>query len=160
LKEEPEMRAIERHRRRLPGNWEDYMGFGPLHNDLHRRIAELFPEMEDLASFGPPFPIDVVDGEESVRVKAELPGIERDNLEITLRNHLLTIKGEKKTEKEEKGENRYLVERRYGAFSRTLELPAGVRSDKAKATYKDGILEIALPKSEEEKAKEVNITIE
>ena len=154
------MRAIERHRRKFPGIWEDYVGLGSLHNELHRRISELFPEMEDLASSGPLFPIDVVDGEESVRVKAELPGIERDDMEITLRNHLLTIKGEKKTEKEERGENRYLVERRYGAFSRTLELPAGVRSEKAKATYKDGILEIILPKSEEEKAKEVDITLE
>ena len=73
---------------------------------------------------------------------------------------MLTIKGEKKQEKEEKEENYHLVERSYGSFARTIRLPREVQSDKISASYKNGILKVTLPKSEEAKKKEVKIKVE
>ncbi len=72
----------------------------------------------------------------------------------------MTVKGEKKQEKEEKEENYHRVERSYGAFSRSIRLPRDVQSDKIKASYKDGVLKVTLPKSEEAKRKEVKIKVE
>jgi len=81
-------------------------------------------------------------------------------VEISLSQDLLTIKGEKKQEKEEKEENYHFVERIYGSFSRSVRLPREVQSDKISATYKDGVLKITLPKSEEAKKKEIKIKVE
>jgi len=82
------------------------------------------------------------------------------DINISLTGDLLTIKGEKKQEKEEKEEDYHLVERSYGAFSRSVRLPTEVESSKIEASYKNGILNITLPKSEKVKAKEVKIKVE
>lgn len=104
--------------------------------------------------------VDVFEDKEDVVVKAELPGMEKDNIEVNLTDHTLTIKGEKKKEEEIKKENYYRAERSYGSFVRTLELPTEVKSDKVKAAFKNGILEIRMPKTEEAKAKEVKVKVE
>ncbi len=92
--------------------------------------------------------VDVIDTEKEIIVQAEIPGINPKDLNISLNGRMLTIKGEKKSEYEEKKENYYRMERKYGAFSRTIELPADVDPDKVEATYKDGVLRINLPKIE------------
>ncbi|HEX2928460.1 MAG TPA: Hsp20/alpha crystallin family protein, partial [Candidatus Binatia bacterium] len=92
--------------------------------------------------------------------KAELPGMDKENIEVNLGDHTLTIKGEKKKEEEIKQENYYRSERSYGTFLRTVELPKEVRADKIKASFKNGILEVRMPKTEEAKAKEVKVKIE
>jgi len=104
--------------------------------------------------------IDVYEENDDVVVKAELPGIEKDNLEVNLTDHTLTIKGEKKKEEEIKDEKYYRSERSYGSFMRTLELPTDVQSDKVQATFKNGILEVRIPKTEEAKAKEIKVKID
>jgi HSP20 family protein len=93
-------------------------------------------------------------------VKAEVPGLDPKDIDISLSDGLLTIKGEKKQEREEKEENYHLVERSYGAFTRSIQLPKEVQSDKISASYKNGVLKVTLPKSEEAKKKEVKIRVQ
>jgi HSP20 family protein len=104
--------------------------------------------------------VDLYEEKDDIVVKAELPGIETNNIEVNLTDHTLTIKGEKKKEEETKEENYYRAERSYGSFVRTLELPKDVHADKVKATFKNGILEVRLPKTEEAKTKEVKVKVE
>jgi HSP20 family protein len=104
--------------------------------------------------------VDVFEEKDEIVVKAELPGIEKDNIEVNLTDHTLTIKGEKKKEEEVKEENYYRAERSYGSFLRTLDLPRDVRADQLKASFKNGILEVRMPKTEEAKAKEIKVKVE
>ncbi len=99
--------------------------------------------------------VDISETDQDIIVQAEIPGVNPKDLDISLNGRLLTIKGEKKSEHEEKRENFHKIERKYGAFSRTLELPADVDPDKVEAVYKDGVLKIKLPKIESGKKIEV-----
>lgn len=102
--------------------------------------------------------IDVSETDDHVIVRAEVPGMDKKDINITMSEGLLTIQGEKKQEKEEEKENYRFVERRYGSFSRTLRVPVGVDADKIEAGYKDGVLKIAIPKSESEKSRKIEIS--
>jgi HSP20 family protein len=104
--------------------------------------------------------VDIAETDENVVVTAELPGVNQDNVNITVVNDVLTLKGKKKEEKEIKKENYHRIERSYGSFQRSVSLPTGVQADKAKATYKDGILTITIPKAEETKPKSIKINVE
>ncbi len=104
--------------------------------------------------------LDMSETKDNFVVKAEVPGIDAKHIDISLTGDVLTIRGEKRQEKEEKEEDYHLVERTYGSFSRSVRLPAEVESNKIKASYKNGILAITLPKSEKAKAKEVKIKVE
>jgi HSP20 family protein len=104
--------------------------------------------------------LDVFEDKDDVVVKAELPGIDKEHIEVNLTDNLLTIKGEKKKEEEVKEENYYRCERSYGSFMRSVELPKAVHTDKVKASFKNGILEVRVPKTEEAKAKEINVKVE
>jgi HSP20 family protein len=102
--------------------------------------------------------VDVIDREDEVVVRAEVPGYKKEELEISVANSSLTIKGETKTEeKEEKGDY-YRCEISHGAFSRTVALPAEVDDSKAKASVKDGVLELTLPKIEKSKRHTIAIS--
>jgi HSP20 family protein len=90
-------------------------------------------------------------------VKAEVPGIDAKDINISVTGEVLTIKGEKKSEREEKEENYHLVERSYGSFSRSLVLPAAVDLDKIEAKYDKGVLTVTCPKKEEVKPKAIEI---
>ena len=90
----------------------------------------------------------------------ELPGIEKEDIEVNISGNLLTVKGEKKKEGEIKEENYYRLERSYGSFSRTVELPKEVQIEQARASFKNGVLEIRLPKTEEAKKKEIKVRVE
>lgn len=103
--------------------------------------------------------VDIYETKKEVVVRAELPGLSAKDVDITLTENTLTIKGEKKASDEVKGENFYRVESAYGAFQRTIPLPVPVRNEKVKASFKDGVLEIRLPKVEE-KAKGIKIKVE
>lgn len=100
--------------------------------------------------------VDVSETKGELVVKAELPGMDPKNMDISLHEGVLTIKGEKKQEKEE---GYHLVERSYGSFTRSIRLPKEVQSEKINAPYKDGVLRITLPKTEEAKKKEINIKV-
>ena len=107
------------------------------------------------AEFAPAF--DVSETENELIVKAEVPGVEKKDININLSDGLLTITGEKHHEKKEEGEKYHCFETRYGKFSRTMRLPSEVDNEKVDATYKDGVLTITLPKSEAVKPKQIEI---
>lgn len=92
--------------------------------------------------------IDITDTGKALKVTAELPGIDDTDIDISMSRETLTIKGEKKEEKEEKGESYHRMERSYGSFTRTISLPVEIEADKIKATFKKGLLTIILPKAE------------
>jgi HSP20 family protein len=102
----------------------------------------------------------VAETKNDVVVKAEVPGMDPKDIDISLSNGVLTIKGEKKQEREEKEENYHLLERSYGSFTRSVQLPGEVQSDKISASYRNGVLKVTLPKSEEAKKKEIKIKVE
>ncbi len=104
--------------------------------------------------------LDVSETKDKLIVKTEIAGVDPKEIDIKISGDVLTIKGEKKEEREEKDESFHLMERRYGAFSRSIQLPIEVEEKKIKANYKNGVLRITLPKSEKSKAKTTKIAIE
>jgi len=104
--------------------------------------------------------VDVSETKNDLVVKAELPGIDPKDIDISLSDGHLTIRGEKRQEKEEKEEDYHFIERSYGSFTRSIQLPKQVKHDKINASYKNGILKVVLPKSEEAKTKEIKIRVE
>jgi HSP20 family protein len=103
--------------------------------------------------------MDISETNENLIIKAEVPGVESKDIDISITGNTLTIKGEKKSEKEEKNKNYHFVERKYGAFSRSVTLPVSVKTDQIKAEYKNGILEISLPKIEKSQVKKIPVKI-
>ena len=93
-------------------------------------------------------------------VKAEIPGLKREEIQVSLSDSLLTISGERKEEVEKKEKGYFYSERSYGSFSRSIQLPAEVKTEKASAVFKDGVLEIRLPKTEQAKQRGVTIKVE
>jgi HSP20 family protein len=103
--------------------------------------------------------VDEAEDEKAFHVKMDLPGMDQEDVEITLADGMLTVRGEKKQEDEEKGKDFYRKERTFGSFRRVLPLPGDVDESKIKASFKKGVLTIELPKSEEAKKKVKHITI-
>jgi HSP20 family protein len=136
---------FERMRRDMDRLWDSFFERGTLRGE---EAGEWLPSL------------DVAETKNEIVVKAEVPGLEPKDIDISLSDGLLTIKGEKKQEREEKEENYHLVERTYGSFTRSIRLPKEVQSDKINASYKNGILKVVLPKSEEAKKKEVKIKVQ
>jgi len=102
-------------------------------------------------------PVDIFENENEVIVKAELPGLEAKDIDVRLGNNVLTVKGDRRFEKEAKEENYHRIEREYGSFSRAFSLPVAVNVEKVVAEYKDGVLKIVLPKKEEIKQKPIKV---
>jgi HSP20 family protein len=137
---------FDRIRREMDRLWDSFLEGRPM-----RRAEESGEWLPSL---------DVSETKNDVVIKAELPGMDPKDIDISLANGFLTIKGEKKHEKEEKEENYHLVERSYGSFTRSVRLPREVQSDKISASFKNGVLRVTLPKSEEAKKKEIKIKVE
>ncbi len=137
--------------KRLRDLFEDFFDF-ELMPESRRLIRRRLAEGEVWSPL-----VDIVDKKDNILVKAELPGIDKKDVKISIGENSLTIRGEKKEEKEVKKEDYYCCERAFGAYSRTIDLPVEVDKNKAKATFKNGILEITLPKKEEVKPKEIEI---
>ena len=104
-------------------------------------------------------PVDIYENGDNLVLKAELPGINPDDVEIRVEDNTLYLKGERKFEKEVKEQNYHRVERSYGTFTRTFSLPNSIDSDKVAATYKDGVLTLTMPKKEEAKPKTIKINV-
>ncbi|OAT82266.1 Hsp20/alpha crystallin family protein [Desulfotomaculum copahuensis] len=104
--------------------------------------------------------VDVIDGEDKLIVKAELPGVKKEDVSILVSEDQISLKGEIKRDEEVKEKDYFRSERFYGSFSRTIPLPAPVDQSKAKATFNEGVLEISLPKAGGDKPKQVNVSIE
>jgi len=125
-----------------------------------RRSFGFEPAFRFDTSFGVTAPaVDVAETEKEFQITAELPGIDEKNLDVTVSNGVLTIKGEKQEEKEEKKKDYYMRERSFGSFERTFQVPDGVDSDKIEAGFKKGVLTVTLPKSAEAQKSEKKIAV-
>ena len=139
-------------------------GFGRL-TDLRDEIDRLFESpMAELARTsqllsGWTPALDLYEDKDSFVVKAELPGMKREDIEVSLHEGSLSISGERKGEEKHAGADVYRTERFFGRFQRTVALPTPVAADKVKAAYKDGVLTITLPKTEEAKPKQIEVKI-
>ncbi len=132
-----------------------------LFNEFERMFDEAFnmmnlPQMRTLPQMWQ-LALDVAETDDGFIVKASVPGVNPDDLEITLENNLLTIKGELKEDQEINQEQYHLRERRYGTFSRSITLPVAVNSEEIEATYENGVLRVFVPKAEEVKPKRISI---
>lgn len=103
--------------------------------------------------------VDIAEDDKEYTIKAELPGINKEDVKVTVENGVLSISGERKSEKEEKDKKYHRIERTYGSFVRTFTLPEGTAGDKMNAEFKDGVLKLHLPKDEKAKPKTVEVKI-
>lgn len=100
---------------------------------------------------------DVSETDKTIEVKMDLPGIQAADIDVQVNGNLLTVSGERKEEKEEKGKTYHRIERRYGKFSRSTTLPAAVKEDKVDAQYRDGVLTITMEKTDEAKSRKIKV---
>jgi HSP20 family protein len=103
--------------------------------------------------------VDIFETEEAVVVKAEIPGVERDQIAVEIKDGILTLHGERKFEKEVKEENYHRIERAYGTFHRSFSLPSSVEQDRISAKFNQGVLEVTLPKKERAKPKQIKVDV-
>jgi HSP20 family protein len=145
--------------------WRPRMARSPF-----RDLMRMERDMEEMVSrFFPTWPwgerergwtpaVDMVDRKDELVLRADLPGLEQKDVEVTIQDGMVTIRGERKEEKEEKKEGEYYYsERSFGAFVRTMPLPPDVEAEKVSATFKNGVLEVHLPKTKEVKGKKIEI---
>jgi HSP20 family protein len=133
-----------------------------IQSEMSRLVNEFFRGgMRDKRAWKQSFwtpAIDMCEGDQAFTLTAELPGFSKDDVQVELKNNRLTLKGERKRESDVQEKQYRRVERVYGAFERSIKLPAVVDADKAEATFKDGVLKLTLPKAEEAKPKPISIT--
>ena len=159
------------------GGWADWPSF-PLF-DLRRQMDRLLDDFKSgymMFPFAPkPFggeplrraemaplsfpPMDVAESEKDYRITAELPGMDQKSIELALADDVLTIKGDKKEEHEEKDEDHYLSERRFGSFQRSFQIPSGIDAGRIAAQFANGVLTVTLPKSAEAQTRQRKIEI-
>ena len=142
--------------------WEPFREVSTLQDRMNRLFSEQFANLgteESLAagSFVPA--VDVYEDEHAIQLKFEVPGLDEKEIDIRLENNLLTVKGERKIERETKEENYRRIERRFGTFTRSFTLPNTVSSESVKASYDKGVLTISLPKKEAAKPKQIKIEV-
>ena len=142
--------------RRRGNLWNELTG---MQQEMNRLFDEFFGERRSESAEGKWMPaVDVSETDPEMVVRAELPGLSQDDIDLNLQDNVLTIKGEKKKEEKKEKENFRRIERSYGSFSRSFTLPASVNQDKIQAIFKDGVLLITLPKVEEAKPKKIAVT--
>ena len=126
-----------------------WRGMETLRQEMERVFDRFFePRWDEFEAVGAWAPkLDFSETKDAFVVKAEVPGVEQKDISVSIQDQMLTVKGEKHKEKEEKDEKYHRVERSWGAFTRTLALPMGVETEKVSATFKDGLLTIKLPKA-------------
>jgi HSP20 family protein len=136
--------------------WDPFASLAEIHDEMNRLFGAT-PRDGFAAAFSPA--IDVAVEKDNVVVTADLPGLSKDDVSVTLQDNYLTIRGEKKQETEQKETNYFVSERVYGAFARTIELPVAVDANKIAARFKDGVLQVTLPKTEEAKPKQIEVKV-
>jgi HSP20 family protein len=141
--------------------WEPFREFSTLQDRMNRLFRETQGNSQDesltSSSFAPA--VDVYEDEHNVTLKIEVPGIDEKDIDVRIENNTLTVHGERKIEKEEKEENYRRVERQYGSFTRTFNLPPTVDAEKVQADYDKGVLKIVLPKKAEAKPKQIKVNV-
>ncbi len=131
------------------------------HNEMGRIFGDLFASDEggtDAEETAWIPTVDISETENGYEIRAELPGVSEDDINVSVTDNVLTVKGEKRQEAETEGKNYRRVERRYGSFQRRFTLPSEVKTDDIKAKFSDGVLALSIPKSEAVKPTEIPIT--
>ena len=132
----------------------------PIDSDLNRIFEGFFAPVtfrQDWASLTPP--VDVEETPDAYLFRADLPGVNAKDVKITVNGDTLTVRGERKREEQKSEGSLYRTERLYGAFERTFTLGTPVRTDQVKAAYRDGVLEIRVPKADEARAREIEVQV-
>ncbi len=139
--------------------WRPFRELNSLQREMNRMFESFFRDFEDEATGELAWypSLDVKETNDKVEVFAELPGMSKDDIKVSIRDNILHLSGEKKREEEEKEANYHRMERVYGTFSRTITLPARIEVGKVEAYFKDGVLRLILPKAEEEKPRQIEI---
>jgi HSP20 family protein len=162
MEEEPVM-ALERWRPlgTSASRWEPFHGISDIQQEMNRLFDSFFGRPSTAASTERLWmPLcDMYETKDDVCVSFELPGVGEKDVSVSITGDVLTVRGERKWDRQVKEDSFHRVERIYGKFERSVPLPMPVQSDKVKATFRDGVLEIRLPKSEEVKPKEIKIDI-
>jgi len=133
--------------------WDPFREMTQVQNHVNRLVDQVWGGRQE--SWLPA--VDVFDTREAVVLKAELAGMDPDDIQIEVEDNVLTIKGERKFEEEVDEERYYRVERRFGSFQRSLALPQGVKADEIVAGYEDGILTLTVPKAPEQKPQRIEV---
>jgi HSP20 family protein len=139
-------------------NWTPFNRLATLRDEFDRLFDFSWPSRDTglLGGWSPA--LDVYDDKDNLVVTLEVPGMKKEDIEISLHDGMLTVSGERKDEREQTEGQAFRSERYFGKFQRSLSLPAAVTANKVKASYKDGILTIHLPKAEEAKPKQISVS--
>jgi HSP20 family protein len=151
-------RPFESLRREIDRLFDDFDG-SPWRSQFRRSLFDFEPFRRTAAVFGAVPAVDVVETDRAYEIKAELPGMDEKSVEVKVANGVLSIRGEKQDEKEEKQKDYYLRERSFGSFERAFQIPEGVDADKIEANFKKGVLTVILPKSVEAQKSEKKIAV-
>ena len=137
--------------------WDPFREVQTLQNRVNSLFRDMNGENDPLAAAAFAPPVDIYEDEKKVVLKLEVPGIDEKDLDVRMENHTLTVKGERKFEKEEKEENFHRIERRYGSFFRAFTLPSTVDAEHIKADYHSGVLKLELTKKPEAQPKQIKV---
>lgn len=138
--------------------WEPFRDMLTIQNRLNRLLGDsiqAYNGPEGVGSWVPP--VDVVEEPDRLLFRAEIPGVSREDIDIKVENGTLILRGEKKMVPEAEGETAHRIERYYGSFTRSFALPATIDTEKIQARYKDGVLELVLPKADVAKPRKIQI---
>jgi HSP20 family protein len=155
------MNGMIRWQRPLLATWPSFGRLTSLRDEIDRLFEEPLAQLTRTANLlsGWTPAIDLYEDKDNVFVKAELPGMKKEDIEVSFHNGTLSLSGERKSEEKHEDAEVYRSERYIGRFQRTVTLPTPVAADKVKAQYKDGILTITLPKTEEAKPKQIDVHV-
>jgi len=144
--------------------WEPFRDMLSLRDRMDRLFDEFtgrgWPEEESLTTGVWNPPVDVYENKDSIVIKVDIPEVKKEDVEISVQGNTLTLRGERKHEREVQEKDYYRMERSYGTFSRSFILPGTVEPDKIEATFAGGVLTITLPKKEESKPKQITVKVE
>jgi HSP20 family protein len=141
--------------------WKPFGELSPFRKEMDRLWNRFLGETPFARTFNEMWSpsVDISETKDDFVVKAELPGLEAKDVNVSISGDVLTIKGEKKSEEEEKDEHYHRVERYSGSFQRVFQLPSGVKADKVEANFDKGVLKVILPKVEEAKKKQIEVKV-
>ena len=141
--------------------WDPWREIEDMFDRYTRAVGHPRAGGQDVAATGDWAPrVDIAETDKEFVIKAEIPEVKKEDVKVAVDNGILTIQGERKQEKEEKGKKFHRVERCYGSFTRSFTLPNNVNETKIKASFKDGMLSLQIPKAEEAKPKAIEIKVE
>jgi HSP20 family protein len=140
--------------------YDPFRDLRSLQDEMNRLFSASFPRgsnQEEMSTGWSPS-VDIYESENRIVLEAELPGMKREDFELSIENNVVTLKGERRFEKKDEGDNYHRVERAYGSFTRSFNLPRTVSTEEIKADFKNGVLTVTVPKKEEAKARKIEIT--